>query len=259
MTGIFSLAGERVLVTGSSSGLGAAVAEAVARAGATVACAARTAAKADVAARRLTDLGLTAVPVAADLEDEEQVDSLVPRAQAAMGGLTGLVNVAGAQLRKPAVDVTRDELRTMVRVNVEATFMLCAAAGRELLPQQRGSVVNISSLTAYFGLPSLSVYGTTRGGGVQQLTRALAVEWAPSGVRANVVAPGRIRTPMTEELFADDEARARFERHIPMGRGGEPADVAAAAVYLLSPAASYVTGHTLVVDGGWSVSGSLGG
>ena len=259
MSDLFSLAGEKVLVTGSSSGLGAAVAGMLAEAGATVACAARTPAKADAAALLLTDRGLSAVAVVAELADEEQVDALVPSAAEAMGGLTGLVNVAGAQLRKPAVDVTRDDLRTMVRVNVEATYLLCAAAGRVMLPQGRGSVVNISSLTAQFGLPSLSVYGTTRGGAVQQLTRALAVEWAPSGVRANAVAPGRIRTPMTEQLFADDTTRGSFERHIPMGRGGKPADVAAAVLYLISPAASYVTGHTLVVDGGWSVSGSLGG
>jgi NAD(P)-dependent dehydrogenase (short-subunit alcohol dehydrogenase family) len=256
---LFSLAGDRVLVTGSSSGLGAAVAETLAEAGAMVACAARTQDKSDAAARRLVDRGLTAVGVAADLADEGQVDALVPAAAQAMGGFTGLVNVAGVQLRKSAVDVSRDDVRAMVRVNVEATYLLCAAAGRLLLPQGRGSVVNVTSLTAQFGLPSLSVYGTTRGGGVQQLTRALAVEWAPSGVRANAVAPGRIRTPMTEGLFADDTARESFERHIPMGHGGLPADVAAAVLYLLSPAASYVTGHTLVVDGGWSASGSLGG
>lgn len=256
MTDLFSLAGEKLLVTGAASGLGEAVAQLAAAAGATVACAARTPQQAEEAARRIGD---RAVPVAADLTDEAQVDALVPAAVAALGGLTSLVNVAGVQLRKPAVDVTRDELRTMVRVNVEATYLLCGAAARVLLPQGHGSVVNVTSLTAQFGLPSLSAYGTTRGGGVQQLTRALAVEWAPSGVRANCVAPGRIRTPMTEGLFADDATRESFERHIPLGRGGQPQDVAAAVVYLLSPAAAYVTGHTLVVDGGWSVAGSLGG
>jgi NAD(P)-dependent dehydrogenase (short-subunit alcohol dehydrogenase family) len=255
----FSLVGERVLVTGSSSGLGEAIAEAVAEAGAAVACAARTDAKAHAAADRLRSRGFSAFPVACDLADEAQVERVVPLASEELGGLTALVNVAGAQLRRPAVDVTRDELRSMVRVNVEATYLLCQAAGRELIAGGGGSIVNVTSLTAQFGLSGLSVYGSTRGGAVQQLTKALAVEWAPAGGRVNALAPGRIRTPMTEGLFADDETRAGFERNIPMRRGGRPDEVSGAAVFLLSSAAAYVTGHTLVVDGGWSAAGSLGG
>ncbi len=255
----FGLSGQRILVTGTSGGIGGAIAEGVGIAGAEVVCSARTASQAEGAAERLVRLGCSAVPLALDLSRSEGCESAFQSAVDSHGPIDGLVNVAGVQLRKPALDVTPAEFQRMVAVNLEATFFMCQAAGRHLASHGGGTIVNVTSLTALFGIPNLSVYAATRGGGVNQLTRALAVEWAALGIRVNAIAPGRVRTPMTEDVFADRKRRESFERNIPMGRGGRPDDIAGAAVFLLSPASSYITGHTLPVDGGWSASGSLGG
>lgn len=255
----FSLAGQKIVVTGASGGIGGAISASLVRAGAEVACAARTTSSATAAADRLAGLGVEAKPISADLSVDAEVDGLIPKAAEVLGGLDGLVNAAGIQLRKPALDVSRTDFRRMCRVNLEATFLLCRAAAPVFLRGGGGSIINVTSLTARFGLSDLAVYSATRGGGVNQMSRALAVEWASAGIRVNAIAPGRIRTTMTEELFADDARRVGFEAHIPMGRGGEPSDVGGVAAFLMSSAAAYMTGQTIYVDGGWSASGSLGG
>ena len=137
-------------------------------------------------------------------------------------------------------------------VNLRSVFF-CSQAVVPFMPEG-GSIINVTSLTSVIGISHLAAYGASKGG-VTQMAKSLAVEWAPLKIRVNCIAPGRIRTPMTEALFADEEIRESFVRLIPMGHGGEPEDVGGAVVYLAADASSYVTGQTLIVDGGWLASG----
>lgn len=162
------------------------------------------------------------------------------------------MTAAAVQLRKPALEISENEWSGLIAVNLGGVFLACQAAARAM--PRGGSIVTITSLTERIGLPKLAAYGAAKGG-VAQLTKALAVEWAPLGIRVNAVAPGRIRTPLSEELFGDDNMRESFLARIPQGRAGSPADVGAAVIYLCSDEAAYVTGETLVVDGGWLASG----
>jgi NAD(P)-dependent dehydrogenase (short-subunit alcohol dehydrogenase family) len=198
-------------------------------------------------------VGGLAAPHVADITLPGAFEFALDAAAARAGRIDVLANCAGIQLRKPALDVTPDEWDVMIDTNLKAVFFCCQAAARRMA-DIGGSIINVTSLTEFIGIPTLSVHGACKGG-VAQMTRAMAVEWAASGIRVNAVAPGRIRTPMTEQLFQDDETRESFLRLIPMARLGLASDIGNAAVFLASDASSYVTGQTVVVDGGWMAAG----
>lgn len=252
------LADRAILITGAAGGIGRACARQTAAEGAVVAVAARTLAAAEEVVEELEAAGGKAVAVAGDLEQPGAGPALVADAVGRLGRLDGVVNVAGAQCRKPALELTEADWDRLAAVNLRATFFVAQAAAKAMTADGHGGcIVNITSLTAFIGVRDVAAYVATRGGGVNQLTKALATEWAPLGIRVNAVAPGRIRTAMTEAVFADDEVRAGFERLIPMGRGGAPDEVSGSVVFLLSDEARYVTGHTIVVDGGWLAAGGV--
>ena len=245
----WDLSGQVALVTGSSTGIGRAIALELGRAGADVVCHGRDDA-ADELVRELEKMGRRAFGMRADLCDHASHDELVRRAIAEFGRLDILVNNAGLIRRAPAVHYSDEDWQTLLDVNLTAVFRLSRAAGRQMLAQGRGSIVNIASLLSFQGGIRVPAYSASKGA-VAQLTKALANEWAASGVNVNAIAPGYIATDNTADLRKDPERSRQILERIPAGRWGDPADIAGAAVFLCSKASRYIHGHVLVVDGGW--------
>jgi 2-deoxy-D-gluconate 3-dehydrogenase len=204
----------------------------------------------DATCERIRAGGRRTVALGGDLSDASVPDALVRSAIEGLGGLDILVNNAGIIRRGPAIETTDEAWQAVLEVNLGSVFRLCRAAGRHLLAQRRGKIINVASLLSFQGGVRVPAY-TAAKSAVAGLTRALANEWAPSGVNVNAIAPGYMRTDNTEALRADQERYRQILERIPAGRWGEPEDVAGAAVFLASPASDYVTGHVLVVDGGW--------
>jgi 2-dehydro-3-deoxy-D-gluconate 5-dehydrogenase len=248
MTNPFDLAGRAAIVTGANTGIGQAIAVALAEAGADVALAGRS--RADETAARVEALGSRALPIEADLATIGPVQRVVDEALAAFGRLDILVNNAGIIRRADAVDFSEADWDAVIDTNLKSLFFLCQAAGRHMLGQGGGKIVNIASLLSFQGGIRVPSYAAAKSG-VAGVTRALANEWAGRGVNVNAIAPGYIATNNTAALQADEARNRQILERIPAGRWGDPKDVAGAAVFLASPAADYVNGHVLAVDGGW--------
>jgi NAD(P)-dependent dehydrogenase (short-subunit alcohol dehydrogenase family) len=242
----FRLDGRTYLVTGASRGLGKAAADAVRRAGGRVLGVGRSLSAADAA----EDF----VPLAADLSEPGAPERLAHDVAALAGCVDGVVHAAGLQLRKPAVEVSAGEWQAVQWLNCTVPFLLSGAlARRQMQEGRRGAHVFIGSLAAGLGFRNVAPYSAAKAG-VLAAMRALAVEWAPSGLRANAVVPGYFPTELTAPVLRTAEAAARIVGRVPLGRLGDPAEVGGAVVFLLSDASSYVTGQTVTVDGGWAAS-----
>jgi NAD(P)-dependent dehydrogenase (short-subunit alcohol dehydrogenase family) len=247
----FTLEGHVAVVTGATRGIGRGLAGALAGAGATVAATGRSAAAlADVVAEITSDGG-QAFPFVLDVRDVAEVRRVFAEIRAELGAVDLLVNNAGLGANHPAEDVTEADWDDMMAVNLRGLFFSCQAAGRIMLDQGRGRIVNISSQAGIVGIRDHVVYSASKGG-VNLLTKVLALEWSDRGVTVNAVAPTFIYTPGTAERLDQPEYRAAVVERIPIGRVGSIDDVAAAVIYLASPAGSMVTGHILAVDGGWT-------
>ncbi len=245
----FRIDGKVALVTGSASGIGAAIATALAAAGADVVCHGRS----DSGRSTVEDvlrLGRRSFGIQADLADRATHAELVNETIKRFGRLDILVNNAGTIRRAPAVEYSDEDWDDLLAVNLSAVFRLSRAAGAHMLERGSGSIINISSLLAFQGGIRVPAYAASKGG-VAQLTKALANEWAARGVTVNAIAPGYISTENTSALRADPDRSRQILERIPAGRWGEPSDIAGAAVFLSGPASRYVNGHVLVVDGGW--------
>jgi NAD(P)-dependent dehydrogenase (short-subunit alcohol dehydrogenase family) len=253
MSGEFDLSGKVAIVTGSSRGLGQYFARALARAGADLVITSRTIeslaqTKADIEA-----MGRKALPCVLDVRKPETIQPMVDQVMARFGKIDILVNNAGCNVRKPAVDITPEDWGFVVDTILRGTFFVSTAVVRTaMLPQKKGRIVNIGSGTSVFGMPGIVPYCASRGG-ITQMTRALAAEWAPHGITVNIVAPGWFRTAQNDILFQNPEWVANTEARIPAGRTGLPNDMDGAVVFLGSDASSYVTGQLLFVDGGFSI------
>ena len=245
----FKLDGLSALVTGAGTGIGAALARALAAAGADVACHGNKHVP-DGTAAEIRKLGRRAAVLVGDVRDPTMADALVEGTVRELGAIDILVNNAGTIRRSPAVDFSDDDWAAVVDVNLTAVFRMCRAAGRHMVARGRGKIVNIASLLSFQGGITVPAYAASKGG-VAQLTKALANEWAGKGVNVNAIAPGYIHTDNTAALAADPVRNAQITVRIPAGRWGEPADLGGAAVFLASRASDYVSGHVLVVDGGW--------
>jgi 2-deoxy-D-gluconate 3-dehydrogenase len=245
----FSLEGRVALVTGAGTGIGAAIARALAAAGADVACHGNKHVPSDTAAE-IAKLGRRAAVLTGDVREPATADALVDGTVRELGAIDILVNNAGTIRRSPAVEFSDEDWAAVLDVNLTAVFRLCRAAGKRMIARGHGKIVNISSLLAFQGGITVPAYAASKGG-VAQLTKALANEWASKGVNVNAIAPGYIHTDNTTALAADPVRNAQITVRIPAGRWGEPADLGGAAVFLAARASDYVNGHVLVVDGGW--------
>ena len=246
---LFSLAGQAALVTGASRGIGAAIAVALAEAGADVAVHGNTRSPEETCGR-IRALGRRALALTGDLADPEVPERLVTETVSGLGDLDVLVNNAGTIRRGPAAETTDEDWLAVMEVNLHGVFRACRAAGRHMLARGRGKIVNIASLLSFQGGITVPAYAASKGG-VAQLTKALANEWAARGINVNGIAPGYVGTDNTAALRADTARNRQILERIPAGRWGEPTDIAGAAVFLAAPASDYVHGHLLVVDGGW--------
>jgi 2-deoxy-D-gluconate 3-dehydrogenase len=246
----FSLEGKVALVTGASRGLGAAIAVGLAEAGADVAALGNTRSP-EATCARIRQVGRRALALTGDLGLAATPDELLRATMDGLGSLDILVNNAGTIRRAPAVDTTDADWQAVLDVNLTSVFRLARGAARHMLASGRGGrIVNIASLLSFQGGLRVPAYAAAKHG-VAALTRALSNEWAGAGINVNAVAPGYMRTDNTEALRADPERSRQILERIPAGRWGEPDDVVGAVVFLASPAAAYVHGHVLVVDGGW--------
>lgn len=247
----FSLTDQVALVTGASKGIGRGLAKALAHVGATVAVAARSAAELETLTEEIRAAGGSARAFPLDVRDVQGIEACMSAVHQEFGRLDILVNNAGLGAGSPAVEVTEAEWDEMMAVNLKGLFFCCQAAGRIMLSQGYGRIVNMSSQASVVGIRDSAVYCASKGG-VNQLTKVLALEWSASGVTVNAVGPTFIYTPGTAERLDQPDFRRSVLDRLPVGRVGTITDVAGAVIYLASPAASMVTGTFLLVDGGWT-------
>jgi NAD(P)-dependent dehydrogenase (short-subunit alcohol dehydrogenase family) len=243
----FRLDGQVALVTGAGRGLGRECALALGAAGAEVVAVARTAEQVEAVAAEIGAAGGRARALALDVEDTARVRAEIE----GLERLDVLINNAGGNRPQPFLEVDEDTLDRLLRLNVRAAFVVAQSAARVMARRRYGSIVHMSSQMGHVGAPNRSVYCTTKHA-LEGLTKAMAVELAPLGIRVNAIGPTFIETPMTRPFFADPAFRDWALARIPLGRLGQPGEVAAAALFLASPAASLITGASLTVDGGWT-------
>ena len=246
----FSLKGKTAIVIGASRGLGQGMARALAEAGADLALVARTVSSLDELAEEVRGLNRKCLILPNDVSKASEIQIMVNRVIEAFGKIDILINSQGTQVRKPAFEMTEQDWDGLMSVNLKSVFFSCQTVGREMTKQGKGKIINIASLTSVIGLPNISIYGASKGG-VAQLTKALAVEWAPHHINVNAVLPGYYKTALTEDLFKNEEKAKWVLSRIPLGRTGLPEDLAGTVVFLSSEASDYITGQIIPVDGGW--------
>jgi len=245
----FKLDGKVALVTGASAGLGAAIAIALAEAGADVACHGNSHTP-DATCEAITSLGRRTLAVSGNLQNREVPRHLIDTTIEELGQLDILINNAGTIRRAAATDYSEEDWDLVIEVNLSSVFRLSQLAGKAMIERGQGKIVNIASLLSFQGGVTVPAYAASKGG-VAQLTKALANEWAAKGINVNAIAPGYMRTDNTLALQRDETRNRQILERIPAGRWGDPADLAGAAVFLASAASDYLHGHILTVDGGW--------
>jgi gluconate 5-dehydrogenase len=248
---LFDLSGRVAIVTGTSRGLGQYMARALAKAGADLVLTSRTRESLRAFEEEIKALGRRAVSLDLDVRNLESIERMVGEAEKAFGRLDILVNNAGCNVRKPALDVTWDDWNLILDTNLRGSFFAAQAVARRMIPRGYGRIINIGSVTSVAGYAGLGPYGASRGG-IRQLTMSLADDWGKHGVTVNCLAPGWFRTEQNKVLYENKEWVEYLCDRIPVKRPGRPEDLDAAVVFLAAEASRYVTGQTLLVDGGIS-------
>jgi NAD(P)-dependent dehydrogenase (short-subunit alcohol dehydrogenase family) len=250
----FDLTGKKAMVTGAGRGIGKAIAIGLARAGADVAICARTLSEVELTAARIRELGRKSVALKADVRVQEEVGGIFTKTLEEFGGLDILVNNAGGTFIADFMDISEKGWNAVVRENLTTVFLCCQEAGRIMVKEKKGSIINIASVAGMTPQPLRPAYGAAKAG-IINLTQTLSNIWAPHNVRVNAIAPGYIETEGEKTLMEKTpEVKEQEIRRIPMGRAGQPEEIAAGVIYLASGAASFVTGITLVIAGGFSNS-----
>ncbi|HVU47411.1 MAG TPA: glucose 1-dehydrogenase [Terracidiphilus sp.] len=246
---LFDLTGQVAIVTGTSRGLGQYFARALARAGADLVLTSRTRESLASFEAEIKALGCRAVSLELDVRNQESIEKMAADAEAAFGQIHILVNNAGMNIRKPALEVTWSDWNQILDTNLRGTFFVAQAVARRMIAKGYGRIINIGSVTSVFGYAGLAPYGASRGG-VRQMTMSLADDWGKYGVTVNCLAPGWFRTEQNKVMYEDPGWVEYLVERIPIKRPGEPHDLDGAVVFLASEASRYVTGQTLLVDGG---------
>jgi NAD(P)-dependent dehydrogenase (short-subunit alcohol dehydrogenase family) len=250
-SGLFDLSGRVAIVTGTSRGLGQSMARALAKAGADLVLTSRTRESLRAFEAEVKAVGRRAVSLELDVRNQESIERMATEAEKAFGQLDILVNNAGCNVRKPALDVTWDDWNLILDTNLRGSFFVAQAVARRMIPRGYGRIINIGSVTSVAGYAGLGPYGASRGG-IRQLTMSLADDWGKHGVTVNCLAPGWFRTEQNKVLYENKEWVEYLCDRIPVKRPGWPEDLDAAVVFLAAEASRYVTGQTLLVDGGIS-------
>ena len=249
----YSLEGRVAFVTGASRGIGRGIALALAKAGAAVACAARALDQVTSAAAEIESAGGRACALRLDVTQGAQVTAAAKEAEEALGPIDILVNNAGIILEKKTVDVSDEEWDTLFATNLTSMFRCAREVAPGMIARRRGKIINIGSMYGRLGVPRYAAYSASKAA-VDGLTRSLAAEWAKHGIQVNCLAPGYMNTDIPRAAMADADTRERFLSKVPARRLGEPAEAAALAVYLASPASDFMTGQTVYLDGGQTIA-----
>jgi len=249
---LFQLRNKVAIVTGASRGLGKSMAMALAEVGANLVLVGRDKERLEGAAREIADFGVKTLPVVADVTRAEDVEAVVSRTLEEFGKIDVLVNNVGTYLGKPIVESTLEDWHNLINTNLTSTYLCSRAVGRYMVERQRGKVINMAAALGALGANNASAYCASKGG-VIQLTRALAVEWARYNINVNAIAPGTMETELTKAMLEDPAVRKAVTGKIPLKRTGQPSDLAGAVIFLASQASDYITGQTIFVDGGFSI------
>jgi len=246
---LFNLKNRLALVTGSSQGIGLAIAEGLANAGAGVVLNGRDGQKLDAARQALADKGHVVHAMEFDVTDESAVNAAIAEIETKFGSIAILVNNAGMQFRTPLEDYPADKFRELMRVNVESAFLVGKAVARGMIARKSGKIINICSVQSELGRPSIAPYTATKGA-IKMLTKGMCADWAKHGIQINAIGPGYFKTPLNQALVDNPEFSSWLEKRTPAGRWGTVDELIGAAVFLASEASSFVNGHSLYVDGG---------
>lgn len=247
---LFDIRGRKALVTGAGRGIGRVLALALAEAGCDICLAGTTMANIEAVANEIRQLGQKSIAIQTDAAKKEQVDNAFTQAVNQFGRLDICVNNAGIAIQTPTEEMTEEDWDKIMGINLKGVFLCAQAAGRIMIPQKQGSIINIASMSSFtVNIPQKQAAYNTSKAGVSMLTKALAVEWAEHGIRVNSICPGYI---MTDMLLNASHMFSTWESLTPLGRIGKPEELSGAVIYLASEASSYMTGHNLVVDGGYT-------